>query len=270
MAVKLFLKRNIADLVLRMNSLNGQGVSSKACIRVLTYHSIADEFINGEYAQMTTPKDLFEYQMRFLHENNYRSISCEDMVMSLISKKEIQPKSIAITFDDGFKDNLTNALPVLKKYGFKATIFLTTGFVGKNKDYLSWKDVDELLDSGLICFGLHTCMHKKLSGLSDAELDDELGLSKRILEEKTKRPVNIFAYPFGSYGSFCEKTVRVLKEKGYKAAFTTIAGTNTAETDMFRFRRTRISWYDDPAEFPKELSGAYDWYKLWQKISKTH
>jgi len=265
---KLILKKRIADLAFFMKSSYKCDVNGEVC-RVLNYHSVTDAFHSGDAYQMTTPRPLFEKQMMFLSSNGYNVISCDDLVDAFIEQKRLPEKAVCITFDDGFKDNMTNALPVLEKYGFNATVFLTADFLGKNKDYLDQKDIRRLYSTGLFLFGGHSYSHRKLLGLVEAELEYELVLSKKVLEDNIGGPIRLFAYPFGSYRSFDKRTEDCLKRNGYMAAFTTIAGFNTYNSDLFRLRRTRISWFDDEKEFRKELCGAYDWYNIWQKINQT-
>jgi peptidoglycan/xylan/chitin deacetylase (PgdA/CDA1 family) len=218
---------------------------------------------------MTTPKESFASQLKFLSENGYNVLSCDDAVDRVIANDDMPPNSISITLDDGFKDNLTNCLPILEKYGFKATIFLAVGYIGKGGEYLNWDDIKFLSKTGLVSFGAHSLSHRRLSGLGQEDLMRELIISKKMLEDNLKTKIDLFAYPFGSYGSFDSRTESVLKSSGYKAAFTTIAGCNTQRTNLFRLRRTRISWYDDEREFKKELTGGYDWYSIWQMVERT-
>ena len=239
----------------------------KQC-RVFMYHSISDDFLFDDYSQMTTPLPLFEAQMAFLYENNYHIISSNQMVDILILKKSFPNKTVVLTFDDGFKDNL-KVLPVLEKYRFPATIFVTTSYIEKGAPYLSYKEIKFLTDSKLFTVGSHTLSHRVLRKLSDAELKREIMVSKKVLENIVLKPVSLFAYPFGSYGAYDKRAIRFLKQAGYKAAFSTIAGTNNEHQDRYQIKRTRISGFDTIPEFQKELLGAYDWYELWQRVRKT-
>lgn len=268
MQVKSILKKAVSDVIYKINPFGIPHIEAGS-FRVLNYHSITDELVKDEYGQMTTPKSIFNDQMRFLSDNGYNVLSCGKLVEILFQQKPIPEKAICITFDDGFKDNLRNAAPILENYGYCATIFITTDFIGKEQCYLTWDELCSLKQSARFDVGSHTCTHRKLAVLDHVEIDKEIETSKKVLEDRLKTAVDLFAYPFGSYDSFNEDTVNALKAKGYKAAFANIAGTNTSATDIFRLKRTRISWYDDIKEFRKELLGAYDWYSLWQRISKA-
>ncbi len=266
---KLTLKKTIANIAFHFNPFRTILDVARGEFRVLTYHSITDDLIGDDNYQMTTPKELFKEQMRYLNENSYSVIPCGEMIDNIKENKEMPPKTICITFDDGFKDNLTNAAPILARYGFRATIFLTVNFIGRSEQWLNWDDLMELTAMGIFSFGSHSLSHKKLHRLETNELKNEMGLSKNILEDHLRTTIDLFAYPFGCYGSFDKSAVDAVKSAGYKAAFTTIAGSNTIESDPYLMRRTRISWFDDKYEFAKELEGAYDWYELWQKIRRT-
>ena len=268
MTKKLILKKAIASLMRQLRLSFGSAEDSNGA-RILNYHSIPDDFDDTDLYQMSTPKDILSIQMQYLYENKYKIVSCEKLVETILSGQPIESKTVAITFDDGFKNNLTNALPILEKYKFKATIFLATDLVGRNTKQLSWDDISYLSKTSVFSFGAHSITHKKLFGLDKGELEKEIVIPKTILEQFLKKPINLFAYPFGCYGSFDKNSVDMLKSKGYKAAFTTIIGYNTINMDLYALKRTRISWFDVKKEFIKEMAGAYDWYAVWQWLSKT-
>lgn len=237
-------------------------------IRTLVYHNVTDNFVPDEWQQMTTPRDLFEEQMRYLAENGYKTLSAYETYKSLVSKTGIPSRSICITFDDGYRDNYRNAFPVLEKYGLKATIFLTTGFVGKRNtstEYLTWQDIDEMRKSKVFEIGCHSLSHRNLAGLESEDLTEEIGQAKRVTEDKNGGKIDTFAYPFGWQNAFDDKVINAVKDAGFSCAFTAIHGANTKQTDLFRLRRIRISWLNEIDEFQKVLRGSYDWYSIYQK-----
>jgi peptidoglycan/xylan/chitin deacetylase (PgdA/CDA1 family) len=262
---KIALKKKIGRMASCFSSVCG--TDTKNGFRVLMYHSVTSEVAAFDSYQMTVPKGMFLWQMGFLHSSGYNVISCETAADMLARKEKIPPKTVLITFDDGYRDNLTNALPILKKYNFNATIFLTTGRIEKGKGFLGWEDLKFLLPDKTFSFGCHTSSHKKLGGADRETLEAEILLPKKMLEDKLGAAVNIFAYPFGCYGTFDDNTISFVGSAGYKAAFTTIAGFNDGNANAFRLKRTRISWFDDKYEFPRAMRGAYDWYRLWQRVS---
>lgn len=127
------------------------------------------------------------------------------------------PKPVILTFDDGYVDNYKNAYPILEKYNLKGTIFLISDFIGTYPNYMTWAQVDEMQQSGLIDFESHTLSHPELDKIPADEVWHQLDSSKKALEWRLGKPINFIAYPCGSYD---EELERMTKEAGYRAAFT--------------------------------------------------
>jgi peptidoglycan/xylan/chitin deacetylase (PgdA/CDA1 family) len=239
------------------------------------YHSIPDAYDPQDTGQMTTPLALFKQQMAYLSEHRFNVISCMTMTDLLENKKLIPPRTVVITFDDGFR-NVLRTLPVLEQYGFPAIFFLSTDALDGEADYLNWSEAQVLARSDQFSIGSHSVSHRNLRRLNESDLREEIFISKQELQESFGTPIEYFAIPFGSYGSFDgsygsfdERTGRLLQSARFVSAFSTIAGTNSHRSDLFALRRTRISWFDDMTTFPDQLSGHYDWYRLCQKMSKS-
>jgi peptidoglycan/xylan/chitin deacetylase (PgdA/CDA1 family) len=234
-------------------------------IRILMYHDIVEAPAMDDRAQMTTPLALFTAHMRWLKEDGYQVISSAE-ALELLTERQPWPERrlVVLTFDDGFRTYLTNAWPVLESLGFPSTVFIPTDVIGQGPAYLSWPEVKELASSSLVTVGAHSVSHTKLLGLPLEAVRHELRDSKRILEEQGGRPVNLFAYPYGSYDAFDASTMSALASEGFAGALTTIAGINRPGVDVFRLRRTRISWVDRLPEFQMTMAGAVDWYARYQ------
>lgn len=203
---------------------------------ILMYHSIAASMPDG--SRLIVSVNTFQRQMRFLKEHNYNVLTLEAAGDLIKNKKKIPAKSIVLTFDDGYKDNYIYAFPVLKKYNFPATIFIVLSEVGKS-DRLSWDEINQMRDSGLIFFGSHTINHPFLEYVgSDEELKKEIGDSKRILEEKLGKPVNTFSYPMGRFNA---KVRQFVIDAGYKIGVATNPGKGYPDDDVFVLKRLRIS-----------------------------
>jgi len=263
-SLKLHLRRAVARLAFAVQ----RSAPDARTIRILTYHEISDEALCGDWAQMTTPKGLFAAQMAWLKQAGYTALGAGEAV-EVLSGRKAWPASpaVVLTFDDGFRSYLTGAWPILERYGFPSTLFLPTGLLERGPERLRWAEVLQLVQSGLVSCGSHTVSHRKLRGLSGDDLRREVGDSRRMLEDRLQRPVTLLAYPHGSYDAFDERTIACLKALGFQGAFTTIAGTNSAATDRFRLRRTRISWADQPRDFELEMAGALDWYAGYQRLT---
>ena len=150
------------------------------------YHSISSipDKVSHPYFQTNTDTATFHRQMEWLAKNGYRAIPLTKIEEELRRPILNQRKPFVITFDDGFRDFLENAFPILKDFHFTATVFLPTGYVGKRlmkKECLSWVEVQGLKAEG-IEFGSHTVTHPKLHNLSAATLLQEIGNSKKIIE----------------------------------------------------------------------------------------
>ncbi len=130
---------------------------------------------------------------------------------------------IAITFDDGFRDNLTVALPLLEKYELPMTLFVAPGFIGR-EDYLSPEDIETLASHPLITIGSHGFWHRHLTQLSEDDVRFELLESKKTLIEITNQEIDLLAYPYGDCNG---KIERISEECGFTAAWSVWNGQNT-------------------------------------------
>lgn len=207
--------------------------------------------------RLTVTPAAFERQMRFLKTHRYNVVSLESLGDLIRDKKKIPPRTIAITLDDGIKDCFTYVFPVLKKYNLPATMFIIIDEVGRQQnDRLTWDQIKEMRDSGLVTFGSHALGPEPLINIkSEEEVKRQIFDSKRILEEKLKRPVSMFSY---SEGFFTDKIKRLIKEAGYKLAVSTMPGKEYPNDDVFALKRLRISSSSDNLlVFWFETSGIY-------------
>lgn len=203
--------------------------------------------------------------MAFLAGEGYRVEPAEEIVRRLARGEPLQPKTVLLTFDDGFSDNCDLALPVLRKHRFPATVFLVSERVGGD-GRLTWSQAREMQASGWIRFGCHSATHRSLAGLPPPALREETEGARRTLQERLGAEIPLFAYPFGSYRSWNGAVRAAVEEAGFLAAFTSVFGFNTASSDRFLLRRSRVSWCDEIPEFRRLLRGAYDWYALAQRV----
>ncbi|MFH1594355.1 MAG: polysaccharide deacetylase family protein [Candidatus Omnitrophota bacterium] len=166
---------------------------------ILMYHSVGEEgtALDGYGPKLNVRTKTFAKQMKFLHESGYDVIPLSDLVERIKSGKRIPRKTVAITFDDGLKNNFYNAYPALRRYGFPATIFVVTDFIGTEK-FLTRDDIITMQEDNVIV-GSHTASHKWLPSLPEELVKRELGESKRSLEYITGREVKILSYPLGGF-----------------------------------------------------------------------
>lgn len=165
-------------------------------ISLYMYHSISEEPLNPEDADLSVRPEEFEKQLKFFKSRNMTSVTVSELGRELSR----HGKYIAITFDDGYEDNYTQAFPLLKKYNTKATIFVITSLIGK-EGYLTAEQIREMSQSGLVSIQSHTVSHSPLA-LGDKTREDvgyEFGVSKYILEKITGEKVDAVSMPNGSY-----------------------------------------------------------------------
>ncbi|MBN1354236.1 MAG: polysaccharide deacetylase family protein, partial [Candidatus Omnitrophica bacterium] len=162
---------------------------------IIMYHSIGDEnaALDGYGGKLNVDEAVFEKQIRFLYDHKYNVIPLDEFIRRIKRKEHIPRKTVSITFDDGLRNNFTKAYPVLKKYGFPATIFVATDFIGKDK-FLTWDDM-KTMQKNNIKIGSHTVSHAWLPDLSENDIRKELFESKKILEDGTGRTIELLSYP---------------------------------------------------------------------------
>jgi peptidoglycan/xylan/chitin deacetylase (PgdA/CDA1 family) len=204
---------------------------------VLMYHYVLDTEAAKKDKRIVTPQ-AFEQQMRFLKVNEYNVISLEEFAAYLKENKLVPHNTVVLTFDDGHLDNYTNAYPILKKYGLKATFFVIVDSLNK-PNFLTTEQVKEMSASGLIAFGSHTLGERYLPSIVDKDdLRHEIFESKRKLEAALGRPVNCFSYPIGGFNAEIRQMVI---DAGYTVAVATSPGFFYPKDDPFAIKRVRIS-----------------------------
>ena len=205
-------------------------------VLILNYHKIDDTFI----ALAVRPED-FDAQMKYLSEHGYHTITPDELYDSLAGNAELPENPVLITFDDGYEDNYKNAYPILKKYDFKATIFVISSFLGVYPNYITWDQAREM-DADNISIQSHTVDHKSMTDLSDDELRTELVDSKKKIEKELGHQIDYMAYPTGTYNLHIAKLVQ---EAGYKAAFTIKYGNVDKASNIYALERVPVFHTED-------------------------
>ncbi len=219
-------------------------------IPILFYHKINYPHPSAKEKNLYVDPKSFYYQMRYLKWRRYIPICLDELVNGIKGKKKLPPKPIVLTFDDGYEDNYTFAFPILRKFDFKATIFLVTKDIGKvsgvwidsreklKTPLLNWRQIKEMKEWG-IDFQSHTHTHPVLTKLKNDQIKKELILSKQIIEEKLGQEVKFLCYP---QGYFDERVKGLIKEVGYIGAVTTERGLVKLEDDIFALKRIGIKY----------------------------
>jgi len=219
----------------------------------MMYHSV-------DYIEKSLPNNInpsnFAWQMDFLKKHGYRVLSLDELVRAIESGRRLQRKSVVITFDDGYDNNYTYAFPILKSHGFPATIFCIAGTVGE-KGYITWEQLREMERSG-IAIGSHTANHVYLPGVPESDQRYQIWESKRILEERLEHPVDFFCYPSGGFN---EKIKELVKQAGYRAAYTTNRGFDLSGRDIYELKRIRFGNKDSAMSMRFKLWGFNNFFK---------
>ena len=233
-------------------------------VPALLYHKIdlptADVKIRGAF----TAPQKFERQIAYLKKKGFEFLATSELIKFYRENGEFPPRAIAITFDDGWKDNYQNAFPVLKKYGARATIFLVTSCIGQNTDrvtaegegrreHLSEIDILEMAAGG-IEFASHSLNHALFNQIGNEEIEREVTESKKIIENLTQKDCSTFAYPAGFFTDFAKQAI---KKAGYEAAFSTVYGTEN-DWDIYALNRVEILRRDSfPFRYGKKIKSIY-------------
>jgi len=250
----------------------------RTSIPILMYQSISDERRAGvnPYYQTTTTLKVFAEQMAYLGANGYATISPAEAAVVLGNNAEASRKNVVVTFDDGFLDFYTDAFPVLERFGFRATVYLPTAYVGesrasfKGKPCLTWSEIRELRGHG-IEFGSHTVTHPQLYDLEPGVIEEEVLRSRQTIERELGCIVESFAYPYAFPEpdvAFKGRLRETLRQAGYRNGVCTTIGRPDARSDIFFMERLPINSGDDLSLFRAKLEGAYDWLAKPQYLVK--
>ena len=220
--------------------------TSGMSVPVLMYHSISYEKGNA----ICLPVEVFEKQLKYLKDNGYYTVTLTDLYKYLIKDTPIPKKSVVLTFDDGYENNYTEMFPVLKKYNFKATIFVITSNIDKDPKSMTSNQLLEMEKYG-VDIESHTVNHENLKELPKANQLETLIKSKKDLEKILNKQINFFAYPFGGYN---KSAIEAVKEAGYTMAFTTNGRWSSKNNGMLSLDRVYISSFHDIEVFKDRIS----------------
>ena len=238
-------------------------------IPVIMYHRVINnpenEGVHGTYIY----ENIFREHMQYLKDKNYTVITFKDLdKIGWRNRFEKDKKYIFITFDDGYKDNYDLAFPILKEFGFKATIFLMGSSTYNEWDVnasgekefplMSVEMIKEMQDYG-IEFGAHTFNHPKLNTLSNEEIEHQIVDVKKPLEEKIGKEIITFAYPYGILNDYAKE---MTKKAGYTFALATDSGSVCLSDDLYQIRRIAIFPNTNLFSFKRKVAGNYNFIKI--------
>jgi peptidoglycan/xylan/chitin deacetylase (PgdA/CDA1 family) len=213
---------------------------------VLMYHSISRGRMNPP-DRWGVSEANFKKQLKLLKSKGWTTVCVRD----LLKADSLPPRTVVITFDDGYADNFEHGFKLLDKYGMRGTCFIVSRKVGA-PSRLDTKQVKEMAESGME-IGAHTRTHARLPELDTAQIEEEISGSKKDIEDMLGLPVTSFAYPYGSFNEAC---VKVVRRAGFKVACTTRTGWFGSEPDLMRVRRVAVFSFDGLSTFARKVAFA--------------
>jgi len=227
-------------------------------LRIFLYHRISDD---PDPLALSPAK--FRAQMEYLAANGIHALDAVT-ALDLLYAGQLEPRTLALTFDDGFRDVLDNAYPVLAELGFSASVFVSTAVIDGDARYswappdaaiLSWDEIRRLEASGVLRFEPHSRTHPDLTRLDDDEARDEIAGSKVELERQIERATHAFCFPSGFFAS---RTCELVQESGLRYGITCEPGVNTASTDPYLVHRIQVDSTDSLRAFTAKVAGSHD------------
>lgn len=258
-------------------------INFKKGIPVLIYHRVLDN--NSDKRIAFVPESVFRNQMRLLKKWGYQTVDAETLTNFIAGKAKISTKSVVISFDDGFSDNL-NAIKIAKEYDFSCVLFVATSFIGKSYSHipyygnrslnlketklpeqkLVYLNVDQLKELKSMGTDIlpHTAHHVCLPKSSYQEQICEIQESFIQLEKILGPIYKSFSYPYGMHN---EETIAILKNLGFKSAFEVSDGLNHYnENNSFKIRRHNVGNTESKSYFKLLLTSEYKYYRKMAKI----
>jgi peptidoglycan/xylan/chitin deacetylase (PgdA/CDA1 family) len=229
-------------------------------VPVLMYHSVSDHGPKRYRPYVVSP-DSFAEQMAYLDHHGFRVLRVRDFARALHTGQGVGECTVVLTFDDGLADFASGALPVLDRFGFRATLFIVTGCVGGTSRWerraegrrpmLRWEQIRELAAAGIEC-GAHTSTHPELDVISPRSAKAEIFGSKQVLEEQLSTDVSSFAYP---HGCFDARVRALVKEAGYTSACASKNALSSTEDDPYALARVTVTPDLDLETFGRVVHG---------------
>jgi peptidoglycan/xylan/chitin deacetylase (PgdA/CDA1 family) len=236
---------------LKMRNPSGIDAHGYQTVPILCYHRFGD---HGDRLEVTDAQ--FREQLSYLKEHDYRVIPLADLPAFLRGENALPKRSVVLTIDDGHRSIYRIAYPILKEFGYPATLFVYSDYIGHGG--LRWDELEEMAGSGLISVQPHSRSHGNLAfreaGESDSSyrrrLSDEVGTPTALLRRRLGRRVDFYAYP---YGDANEEVIRELRINGLRFGLTVQPHGNAVFTHPYLLHRTMIFGHRDLSAFKAAL-----------------
>ena len=246
------------EVIIPLRPFEKGGVSSNGyqTVPVIAYHKFSENTADV----LTVKRSAFEEQMKFLKENGYRVITMDEFFDFIDLKRPIPKKSVVITIDDDWLSTYETAFPILRKYGYPATLFIYTDLIIPGGKTLSWDLLIEMSKSGMD-IQCHTKSHRNLDKRNDQEsfreyfeaIKKELTESSQIIQKRLHKDVKYLAYPYGETNHL---VIAFLRKLGYRGAFTVARGGNPFFVHPYRINRSMIFGTFDLVDFERNLASS--------------
>lgn len=231
------------------------------CPVILTYHSIS-----AEDSPLAVAPEMFRQQMEWLALNT-RVVSLGEFVGHFSAGRALPPRSVVLTFDDGYADFFSAAAPVMHRLGLPAAVFLPTAYCGKTNAWpgqpgwvkprplMSWDQVKRLAAQG-VAFGAHSRTHPALDNVSAERMEEEIAGSRADVAAATGQPAEFFCYPYGRWNA----QVREVTRRHFRAACSTAAGVVEPDADLFALPRVDAHYVREMKWFARLFTPAFPRY----------
>ena len=235
-----FKRGQVVVIPLKEDNIGGLYEDGIQIVPILCYH----RFSNTCKSNLCISERTFIKQLEYLKNNGYHTIHLSQLLEFLQYKTAIPSKSVIITLDDGYRSIYEFAYPLLKRYGYTATLFIYTDFIEASSNALTWQHLRELKAAGFE-IGSHSISHadltKKLPSennqMFQSRITKELINSKKILDRKLNQDTQFFAYPYGSYN---QEILDLFPKIGYKLGLTIRHGGNSFFANPLTLKRSQI------------------------------
>jgi peptidoglycan/xylan/chitin deacetylase (PgdA/CDA1 family) len=224
--------------------------------RILTYHRVEED----PRDPFAVPPDAFREQMAMVAATG--RVATLPQALERLDPGNSSGSTLALTFDDGTRDFLTAALPILLEFDLPATLYVSPLRVGK-EGFLDWDELKEVQQAG-VAVESHGLDHRSLGGLGSEELWRQVDGSRKIIEDRLSRAVTSIAYPYGTCRDFNAAVKESARRSGYRNACSSVNGLNLPGSDRFELRRTKIEHGDLPI-FSWILSGCLDGWVVFDR-----
>lgn len=210
------------------------------CLKVpiILYHHVEPLALatKEHRAPLTVDSKYFEQHISYIVASGYTTISIDQLANALINHQKLPAKTIGITLDDGYQDAYSYAYPIAKKYNVILNLMIPSGLIG-NPGFLTWDQLREMVNSGLVFAYDHTWSHYSLGAAPKLKAEMEILTAKKQLVDQLGRSVDIFAYPYGSRSNL---VTDILRSNGFVAALSTIPGFYQCDSFIYSLHRNHI------------------------------